>query len=60
MEEWSAISGHAIETAWNKGDLEYIQQLFGYTVDEEKGKPTNAAFLATVVNYIQLSMYRVN
>lgn len=51
---------HAIETAWNKGDLEYIQQLFGYTVDEEKGKPTNAAFLATVVNYIQLSMYRVN
>lgn len=51
---------HAIEAAWNRGDLEYIQQLFGYTVDEEKGKPTNAAFFATVANYIQLSLYPID
>ncbi len=51
---------HAIEVAWNKGDLEYIEQLFGYTIDENKGKPTNTAFLVTIANFIQLRLYRIN
>lgn len=51
---------HAVEVAWNKGDLAYIERLFGYTVDAEKGKPTNTAFLAAVSDYIKLRMYRIN
>lgn len=46
---------HAIEVAWGKGDIRYIEKLFGYTVDEDKGKPTNSAFLATIADYVMLN-----
>lgn len=36
---------HAIEVAWNRGRLETINDLFGYTVQHDKGKPTNSEFL---------------
>jgi len=50
---------HVIEVAWEKGDINYIEDLFGYTVDEEKGKPTTTGFLATAADYIQRSLYCV-
>lgn len=51
---------HAIESAWSKGNLSYIEELFGYTVDAEKGKPTNAAFIATVADYININLLRID
>ena len=37
---------HAIEVAWDRGDLETLQRFFGYTVSNTKGKPTNSEFIA--------------
>ena len=37
---------YAIETAWIVGDIEYQQRTFGLSVDSERGKPTNAEFIA--------------
>ena len=44
----------AIETAWNKGNVNVLHQLFGYCVDEQKGKPTNASFIAKIADQIRL------
>ena len=44
----------AIETAWNKGKLPFLHQLFGYCVDLQKGKPTNASFIAKISDKIRL------
>ena len=37
---------HAISTAWDRGELEALEELFGYTVHCERGKPTNSEFIA--------------
>ena len=39
---------HAIEVAWDRGDLETLQKYFGYTVSNSKGKPTNSEFIAMI------------
>ncbi len=39
---------HAIEVAWNRGKIETIDSLFGYTVKNDKGKPTNSEFIAII------------
>ena len=44
----------AIETAWNKGDVNSLHDLFGYCVDNKKGKPTNASFIAKISDKIRL------
>jgi two-component system response regulator (stage 0 sporulation protein A) len=44
----------AIETAWNKGDVYILHELFGYCVDDKKGKPTNASFIAKISDKIRL------
>ncbi|WP_456008817.1 sporulation initiation factor Spo0A C-terminal domain-containing protein, partial [Clostridium butyricum] len=36
---------HAIEVAWGRGQIEAINKLFGYTVHNDKGKPTNSEFI---------------
>jgi len=46
----------AIETAWNRGSFDYLQSFFGYLVDERKGKPTNASFIAKVADQIRLEL----
>lgn len=43
---------HAIETGWNRGNNETQEKLFGYTVDMNKGKPTNGEFICTVVDWL--------
>jgi CheY-like chemotaxis protein len=45
---------YAIECAWTSGDLNAIEARFGYTIQAEKGKPTNRAFLAQIAEYIRL------
>jgi two-component system, response regulator, stage 0 sporulation protein A len=44
----------AIETAWNKGDVQTLHNLFGYCVDDKKGKPTNASFIAKISDKMRL------
>lgn len=45
---------HAIETAWDRGDLETLQRYFGYTVSNTKGKPTNSEFIAMIADRLTL------
>ena len=47
---------HAIEVAWDRGDLETLQRFFGYTVSNAKGKPTNSEFIALIRDRIRLKM----
>mgnify|MGYP002803338987 CR=1 FL=1 len=47
---------HAIEVAWDRGDLETLQRFFGYTVSNAKGKPTNSEFIAMISDRIRLQM----
>ena len=49
---------HAIEVAWDRGDLETLQKYFGYTVNSAKGKPTNSEFIAMISDRLQLQMKR--
>lgn len=44
---------HAIEVAWDRGNLEVIQEYFGYTVSSLKGKPTNSEFIAMIADRIR-------
>ena len=45
---------HAIEVAWGRGQVEAINKLFGYTVHNEKGKPTNSEFIAIIADKLRL------
>ena len=45
---------HAIEVAWSRGKLDTLDQLFGYTVSNGKGKPTNSEFIALIADTIRL------
>ena len=45
---------HAIEVAWDRGDLETLQRFFGYTVSNIKGKPTNSEFIAMIADRLSL------
>lgn len=47
---------HAIEVAWSRGQVEAIDQLFGYTINLGKGKPTNSEFIAMVADKLRLQM----
>lgn len=45
---------HAIEVAWNRGRMETINNLFGYTVQCDKGKPTNSEFIAIIADKLRI------
>lgn len=45
---------HAIEVAWNRGDPQVLNDMFGYTIDSERGKPTNSEFIAMISDKIRL------
>ena len=47
---------HAIEVAWDRGDLDTLQSFFGYTVSNTKGKPTNSEFIALIADRLQLQL----
>lgn len=46
---------HAIATAWSRGNVELVNELFGYTVSAEKGKPTNSELIALVADHIRIT-----
>ena len=47
---------HAIEVAWDRGDLDALQRFFGHTVSNTKGKPTNSEFIALIADKLQLQL----
>ena len=47
---------HAIEVAWDRGDLDTLQRFFGYTVSNTKGKATNSEFIALIADKLQLQL----
>jgi len=47
---------HAIEVAWDRGDLETLQGFFGYTISNTKGKPTNSEFISMIADKLRLQL----
>ena len=49
---------HAIEIAWDRGNVDILNSFFGYTVDTSKGKPTNSEFIALITDKLRLRYKR--
>jgi len=47
---------HAIEVAWNRGRIEAINSIFGYTINVNKGKPTNSEFIAMIADKLRIDL----
>lgn len=47
---------HAIEVAWDRGDVDVLSSYFGYTIQCERGKPTNSEFIAMISDKIKLDI----
>lgn len=47
---------HGIEVAWTRGRVETLDMIFGYTIDQNKGKPTNSEFIAMVADKIRMQL----
>lgn len=47
---------HAIEVAWDRGDVDVLASYFGYTIQNSRGKPTNSEFIAMIADKLRLSM----
>ena len=45
---------HAIEVAWDRGDLDTLNSYFGYTIQNSRGKPTNSEFIAMIADNMRL------
>lgn len=47
---------HAIEVAWDRGDIDVLNSYFGYTIQNERGKPTNSEFIAMISDKLRLEL----
>ena len=47
---------HAIEVAWDRGDVDVLSGYFGYTIQTSRGKPTNSEFIAMISDKLRLRM----
>ena len=47
---------HAIEVAWTRGQIATVESIFGYTVNANKGKPTNSEFIAMIADKLRLEL----
>ncbi len=47
---------HAIEVAWNRGRVDIMESVFGYTVNANKGKPTNSEFIAMIADKLRIEI----
>ncbi len=50
---------HAIEVAWDRGDIDVLSSYFGYTIQNSRGKPTNSEFIAMISDKLRLSIKSV-
>jgi len=46
---------HAIELAWDRGNIDFMNKFFGYTINVDRGKPTNSEFIAMVADKLRIS-----
>ncbi len=46
---------HAIELAWDRGNVEFMNRFFGYTINVDRGKPTNSEFIAMVADKLKMA-----
>ena len=51
---------HAIEIAWDRGDVDTLNSYFGYTINTGRGKPTNSEFVAMIADKLRLKLKRIN
>jgi two-component system response regulator (stage 0 sporulation protein A) len=51
---------HAIETAWNRGNIKVLEEFFGYTILDTKGKPTNGEFIAMLADKLNTELKYVD
>ncbi len=51
---------HAIEVAWDRGDVDVLNSYFGYTIHNSRGKPTNSEFIAMIADKIRLRLKIAN
>ena len=47
---------HAIEVAWDRGDVDTLNSYFGYTIHNGRGKPTNSEFIAMIADKLRLQL----
>ena len=47
---------HAIEVAWDRGDIDVLNSYFGYTIQNDRGKPTNSEFIAMISDKLRLEL----
>ena len=47
---------HAIEVVWDRGNMEILERYFGYTVDPNRGKPTNSEFISQIADKLTFGM----
>lgn len=47
---------HAIEVAWDRGDVDVLNSYFGYTIHNDRGKPTNSEFIAMISDRLRLQL----
>lgn len=47
---------HAIEVAWDRGDVDVLSSYFGYTIQSQRGKPTNSEFIAMIADKLRLTL----
>lgn len=47
---------HAIEVAWDRGDIDILNSYFGYTIHNSRGKPTNSEFIAMISDRLRLDL----
>lgn len=51
---------HAIEVAWDRGDIDVLSAYFGYTIQTSRGKPTNSEFIAMITDKLRLKMKKIS
>ena len=50
---------HAIEVSWNRGNLDFMEELFGFSVHIDRAKPTNSEFIVTIADKLRLDFHKV-
>ena len=51
---------HAIEVAWDRGDVDVLSAYFGYTIQVSRGKPTNSEFIAMIADKLRLKLKKIS
>lgn len=51
---------HAIEVSWNRGNLDFMEELFGFSVDIDRAKPTNSEFIVTIADKLRLDFHKIS